>query len=359
MSVDNQTRIPMRALAALLAVALTALLLPVAASAAKHRQRPLYWGAWIGTQLTGTQPPWDMSAVSQFAQMTRKRPSLIEFAAPFENCHTSPCAYYPFPTTAMEAVRNYGAIPVYSWSSASSSSEVEDPAFQLSTIVAGTYDSYIREFAEAARNWGHPFFLRFDWEMNGNWFPWSEGVNGNKSGEYVAAWRHVHDIFTAVGATNATWVWCPYADAKHKFPPMGRYYPGDAYVGWTCLDGYNWGKNAINSQHWNSFEGILSSSYRTLVRRIAPRKPMMLAELASGGGGRAKSIWIRGMFKALATKFRRIRGLVWFDQVDRGVQWPLESSPLAERAFAQGLHHYPYRTSSFGEIPGRPILPPR
>jgi beta-mannanase len=259
----------------------------------------------------------------------------------------------------MENVRTYGAIPVYSWSSASSSSEGEDPAFKLSTIVAGAYDSYIREFAEAARDWGHPFFLRFDWEMNGNWFPWGEGIGGNRPGRFVAAWRHVHDIFTAVGATNATWVWCPYADTKHKFAPIRRYYPGNAYVDWTCLDGYNWGKNAVNSQRWRSFAQIFSSSYREVVRRIAPHKPMMLAELASGGGGHAKAAWVRGMFRALATKFRRVRGLVWFDQVDRGVQWPLETSPPAARAFAQGLHRHPFRPNLFGAISNMPIRPPR
>src|SRR5947199_3529398 len=28
----------------------------------------VYWGGWIGDQLTGTQAPWDMSAVSKFEQ---------------------------------------------------------------------------------------------------------------------------------------------------------------------------------------------------------------------------------------------------------------------------------------------------
>ena len=92
-------------------------------------------------------------------------------------------------------------------------------------MIAGTHDAYIREFAEDARDWGHPFFLRFNWEMNGNWFPWSEGVNGNQPGEYVAAWRHVHDIFTEVGATNATWVWCPNVDPGGKFSDLALALP--------------------------------------------------------------------------------------------------------------------------------------
>ena len=54
------------------------------------KQRGIYWGAWIGTQLTGDQPPWDMSAVSHFEGMVGKGLSLLEFAAPFADCSTHP-----------------------------------------------------------------------------------------------------------------------------------------------------------------------------------------------------------------------------------------------------------------------------
>ena len=73
----------------------------------------------------------------------------------------------------MNTIRSHGSIPFYSWASQSIPSSKEEPDFQLSDVIAGTYDSYIREFATAAKNWGHPFFLRFNWEMNGRWFPWS------------------------------------------------------------------------------------------------------------------------------------------------------------------------------------------
>ena len=32
----------------------------------KNRAAAVYWGAWIGDQLTGGEAPWDMSAVSAF-----------------------------------------------------------------------------------------------------------------------------------------------------------------------------------------------------------------------------------------------------------------------------------------------------
>jgi mannan endo-1,4-beta-mannosidase len=360
-----------------LAVALIAALLPITAAAAKPhkptahakkkqrpaKQRPLYWGAWIGDQLTGEEAPWDMSAVSQFEGVVGKGLSLLALGSPFADCNTSPCKFFEFPTEAMNNVHNYGAIPFFNWASQATSSDPSGatnmPDFQLSDVIAGTYDSYIREFAEAARNWGHSFFLRYDWEMNGNWFPWGEGINGNNPGEFVAAWRHVHDIFASVGATNATWVWCPYAEVDRHFADLAPLYPGDDYVDWTCMDGFNWGANPTNPHSWKSFNQIFSPTYGELVKKIAPSKPIVLAEMASTGRGRAKAKWINDMFKELRTKYRRIRGLIWFDQIDRGVDWPLETSPAAARAFAKGVHKPGFKPNGQAAVVASPIRPPR
>ena len=59
---------------------------------------------------------------------------------------------------------------------------------------------YITRFATAIRDQSWPVAIRFAHEMNGNWYPWSESRSGNRPGDYVQAWRHVHDIFTRVGA---------------------------------------------------------------------------------------------------------------------------------------------------------------
>jgi hypothetical protein len=346
-----------RGTATALALLLGLLLLAVPASA-QAGNRGLYWGAWIGSQLTGEQPPWDMGAVSSLETRVSKGLSTIQFGAPFADCSASPCSFYPFPGKEMSAVRHYGAVPFLSWSSQSTPSTVEEPNFQLSDVINGRYDDYIRGFAEEAREWGHPFFLRFDWEPNGNWFPWGEGVNGNRPGEYVTAWQHVHDIFTSVGATNATWVWCPYIDI-HKFGALASFYPGDEYVDWSGLDGYNWANARSHPVPWKSFDQIFAASYRQVTQRIAPKKPLLLGEIASSGSGRAKANWIRGMFSALNTRFRRVRGLIWFDQVQQGVSWPLESSPLVTQAFASGLRQPSFRENLYGSLATTPIPPPR
>ena len=323
----------------------------------------MYWGAWIGTQLTGTQPPWDMSPVSKFEAKVGKGLSLIEFSSPFADCGHGPCSFYEFPTPAMENIRSYGAIPFFSWGSQFTPWDLSTPSsnasnISLADIVKGSSDSYIQGFARAAAAWGHPFFLRFDWEMNGNWFPWSNTVDGNRPRQFVAAWRHVHDIFTAAGATNATWAWCPFSEARPKARYLRSFYPGNRYVDWTCLDGYNWGANRVKSRPWHSFDQIFGPSYKLITRKIAPKKPMVLGELASSSRGGSKAGWIRQMMSVLPRRYPKVRGLVWFDTVDRGIDWPLESSAGGLRAFAHGIKASRYTANEYSTISASPIQPP-
>jgi len=326
------------------------------------KQKPMYWGAWIGDQITGTDAPWDMNAVAFFEQLVGKGMSLVEFSSSWVDCSRKPCTFYKFPLQAMDNVRGHGAIPVFSWGAESSPrSSAEQPEFQLSRIIDGTYDPYIAQFATEARDWGHPFFLRPNWEMNGDWFPWSEWTNGNSKGQYIAAWRHIHDVFAAVGASNVTWVWCPYADTAKRLKknPLKPLYPGNAYVDWTCLDAYNWGRNPVNSKPWRSFSELFDPAYQELTRKVAKRKPVMLGEFATSSFGGHKAAWIRKMFTDLPSKYPRVRALVYFDTVDRMVDWPLESSPPAARAFAKGVRKGTFANNRFGALAGGPILPLR
>ena len=142
---------------------------------------------------------------------------------------------------------------------------------------------------------------------------------------------------------TSTWVWCPYADvdrASAPSPATTRATNTSTGPASTASTGPT---TDVNSQPWRSFDEIFWSSYRPITRKIAPTKPMLLAEFASGGKSHRKSEWIKQMFQDLRTKYRRIRGLIWFEQFDRGVQWPIESAPkvtehLPPRNQLPGLH---------------------
>jgi hypothetical protein len=314
-----------------------------------------YWGAWIGPQLTGEAAPWDMGAVTEFEQLVGKPLSTIEFSSPFADCSKSPCSYFPFPWDPFESIRAYGAIPFFSWGSQSIPGSPNQPDFQLADILAGAHDGYISGWATRAAEWGHPFFLRFDWEMNGGWFPWGEGANGNQPGEFADAWRHVHDIFTSVGATNATWVWCPYVNRLNTYASL---YPGDGYVDWTCLDGYNWGTNPAAPYGWRTFDDLYANAYAKVTETIAPSKPMVIGEIAASEYGGSKATWIEEMFEALATRYPKIRGLVWFENLGNDMDWILESSASATSAFATGISDSRFLGNVFGGISTSPIPPP-
>lgn len=356
MGLEQATRTRIRAATLVALVAALLLASSAAGAPAKGQPRSMLWGAWIGDQITGEEAPWDMRALDRFQSKLGRGLSLLEFSAPFAYCNADRCHRYEFPTEQMQKIRRYGAIPFFSWNSGYTG-EGQDDAFQLADITSGSHDSQVRAFAEEAKRWGKPFFLRFNWEMNGSWFPWSEGVNGNAPGSFVAAWRHVHDIFRSVGADNATWVWCPYAYAEDNGRSLTNLYPGDAYLDWTCLDAYNWGRNQVESIPWMSFDKMFSYAYREVTTKIAPSKPMIIGEVASNGSGRDKARWIRGMFQQLRTGYDKIHGVIWFNQIDRGVKWALERQPAAARAFRIGIRRG-FRPNAFSTLAESPIPPP-
>ena len=324
-------------------------------SEARAEPSPILWGAYIDGV------PWDGSKLQAFESST-KPVSIIHFGQPWSRKG----AYQPFPGKDFQSIRNHGSIPMLGWGSWDYCCGTDQPEFRLAAIASGVHDAYLMQWARAAKEWGHPFFLRFDWEMNGWWqFPWAEQTNGNQGGDYVRAWRHVHDIFTQQGATNATWVWCPNVSSP-RTTPLHEVYPGDDYVDWTCMDGYNFGTD--NNNEWQSFEQVFGGSayngyhntYQQLVD-LAPGKPIMIAETATSRNGGDAGAWVRdALTQQLPNRFPQIKALVWFNwnAGDPGLSWPIESSPATQSAFAASIASPYFASNQFGALESRgPIQP--
>jgi mannan endo-1,4-beta-mannosidase len=198
--------------------------------------------------------------------------------------------------------------------------------------------------------------------MNGDWqFPWSEQINGNQPGDYVRAWRHVHDIFTQAGASNVTWVWCPNISGPTT-RPMAALYPGDSYVDWTCLDGYNKESAWVNFNTLFTGKGVnwLYNSYQEILT-VAPTKPIMLGEFASieaGDGGAKKASWITDAFLTqLPTSFPQIKAVVWFNLSYPNQDFAIESSQPSIDAFAAAIGSSQYAANDFANADVSPIPP--
>ncbi len=233
-----------------------------------------------------------------------------------------------------------GIIPLISWNT--------PDGMSAATVAGGGQDAWIRTQADAVKALGQDVFLRLDWEMNGNWFPWA-----GDPASYVTMWRHIHDSFTAEGATNVAWVWTPSAQSLPDTPgnAMTAYYPGDTYVDWVGEDDYNYGGTLGHSGGWNDFTSQLQPLYGT----FATRKPIMIGEMGSADGipGHDKGQWITTMAAQVKADYPDVQALVWFD-VKYDADWRFDTSPGSSQAFRAWLADPYYNPSSRAENVGAP-----
>ena len=327
----------------------------------------VYWGAMVDGKVPSSTNLQGVFAT--FETRSRKKMSIIHWGQPWVMQDGS---WGEFQTSYFNNVRNHGSIPMINWASHKLGAGINQSNFQLRDIYGGTYDAYIRRWATAAKNWGHPFFMRFNHEMNGWWYPWGEGktstgaiVNGNSAGDFVKAWRHVHNIFESVGATNVTWVWSPnHIGNNSRYPGLSTLYPGDTYVDWTGLSAYN------KYPTWSGLNPLLTGSggftwlknSYSIMLTVAPTKPMMLAETASieaGDGGAKKAAWIRdALTTQLPTNFPKIKAIVWMNWAVNGQTYPIQSSQAATDAWAAGIGSTRYAANLYAGLNTSPIPRP-
>ena len=189
----------------------------------------------------------------------------------------------------------------------------------LADITAGVYDSYLRSSASLAKQWNRPLEIRLAHEMNltDSGF----GPNVASPSAFVAAWKHVVDVFRAQGVTNVSWVWSPNVDCNGGCP-FDAYFPGDDYVDVVALDGYNY--SSTSGQPWLSFDQVFRNSYDDIT--ALSTKPVMIAETSSAEAGGDKAAWIRQAFLTdIPAHYPRISSVIWFDRI-KETDWRVNSS---------------------------------
>ena len=294
-------------------------------------------------------PGWlqSMSAVTAFEQDAHKSVSIVMWYQGWGLQDGT----QNFEPTWMNNVRSHGSIPMVTWEPWLYTQGPNQPTYSLQNIISGKFDAYITKWAQDSKAWGHPYFLRFAHEMNGNWYPWSEQVNGNKAGQYVKAWQHVHNIFTRQGVKNVTWVWSPNVESA-KPVSLKNLYPGASYVDWIGMDGYNWG--SANTSGWQSFAQIFQQTHKD-IQSVAKGKPMMVAETASAEVKGNKSAWIVDSFTTQLTRaFSDVKAVIWFNE-NKETDWRVESSTLVKATFARVIASKRYATNSFTKLSASPI----
>ena len=262
-----------------------------------------------------------LSTVDTFEREAGKPAAIVMWYADWQ--------HNPLPSTSqLNATERRGSTPEITWEpwDASKGLYKSQPRYRLSNIIDGKFDPYIRAWAKSLAAWKHPVLLRFAQEMDGNWFPRDDYANGNHPGQFVQAWRHVHDIFQHAGATNVKWVWSP------AFARSTAQFPGTAYVNVTATTCQNGGR-PLFARGWQTFAQGCGNAIDRL-HTLEPGLPIQLAETATAEQGGNKTHWIGNMWSYLAAR-PYVTSMIWFNLV-KEANWRIDSTPSAERAFAAG-----------------------
>jgi hypothetical protein len=291
--------------------------------------------------------PNDTAAIDAYAQTVGKMPAVLWTLQYWGAANNQ------FPASALENFRTRGIFPMINWQPTAGppTGKTNQPDYSWTAIALGTHDAYITQWATAAKQYGHPFLVRMMHEMNGNWYPWGSGVNGNTNpADFVRAWQHVVDIFRRVGASNVQFDWCVnVSPSPDSVVPL---YPGDNYVDWVSMDGYN-----ATPRKWTSLYDKFAPTYATLTRISS--KPVMISEVASVENpfsGQSKADWIlQGFLTDIPQAFPRVKAVLWFNRTGTlGQTFTVDSSPPSLQAFRQVAANPLYSGSLYDFVTSSP-----
>jgi Glycosyl hydrolase family 26 len=280
---------------------------------AVHASLPPVPTSYLGVFENGSPPSY--APIEEFKQAAGKKPNLIGYYSGWAE---------PFATSFAESMHSHGVIPFV---------QIDPTYASVSAIADGSYDIYLRTYADAVADYGHQVVIGFGHEMNAPWYSW--GYGNVSPSTFVAAWEHIVNVFRSEGADNVTWLWTIQADEPGITGPIDSWWPGPNYVTWVGIDGYY-------SKPTDSFATVFAPTIKQV--QAFAHKPILLSETAVGRRDN-QFINIEDLFDGMS--HYKTLGLVWFDKNQTGQtvppgtphqDWRIEDNSLAEQAFRAGVH---------------------
>ena len=256
-----------------------------------------YLGAWVRPLPVTKQTPvnQELSTLGTFNSGLGRSLSVVHVYQDWTS---------PTPSAQLQKVLANGATPMIDWRCGPSDA----------TILSGQDDALITGFATQLAQLKAPVFLRWFYEFN---FPNSPDykacVGSLGPAGYAAAFRHIHALFTAAGASNVSFVWCIASGGQDQ--DWIKYYPGPAYVDWIAVDGYLRNYTTYRPGQFAQLFGAWYSTFDSF------GKPMMITETAALSG--AQGSYLSDIQQSLDTGYPMIRGVLYFDAPGQGRDLPL------------------------------------
>lgn len=294
---------------------------PCAGQVSPFRPKPQFAGRYVGVATRYPYQSWEHN----FAEALTRPPGIVEYYEPFPN----PSGFQGNVACFFAGKRMLSLIQLD-----------PGPHVSLAAIAAGRYDGYLESYARAVKSFGARIALSFGHEMNGWWYSW--GLHGNspaalfttKPGRFVAAWRHMHDVFAKAGATNVSWVWTVRQSVgryDHKaFPGVRAWWPGSKYVDWIGVDGYF-------RRPTETFGSVFGTQITGI--RAFTSKPILISETAVRMSNPDAAAQITGLFTGVRVTPGML-GVIWFDLDAKktGIQWNIDRNKAALSAIRAAIH---------------------
>ena len=180
----------------------------------------------------------------------------------------------------------------------------ETPTDITRQIANGKHDETIDHWARILGNWVNQgrtphdrrVYLSVAPEMNGDWTPWSPAAGDTDEQDFIDMWRAIHDRFVDAGLEDhrAQWMWT--VNHTSRDTSIDALYPGDDYVDWTSIHGYNWYRWGGWADAEHIYGGAIRRIRRTTDRPLAITEFGCSSEVADGHDPERKGKWIRETF---------------------------------------------------------------
>jgi mannan endo-1,4-beta-mannosidase len=285
----------------------------------------------IPPQALGVFPADDLSEAIAFNRWVKNKLSVVITFIPVD---VSPYVRKQFVNEYLDDLWKAGFVPIVTlepWSI----EEISSSKLLKNNNLREQFRAWANQFAK----WIGPssqrkLILRPAHEMNGSWYPWSADAGVNPV-EYRRMWRAVYDIFQdkVLCSDDIRWLWSINAETTADVD-VAAYYPGDAYVDWVGVDGYNFG----GSQDWSVWrnpESVFERAFKK-VRNISDA-PLSVPEFGCSSirDGNidpvAKSSWVADTFE-LFNKWN-VRLASWFN-INKETDWRvLDFATNADRRY--------------------------
>jgi mannan endo-1,4-beta-mannosidase len=202
--------------------------------------------------------------IKSFENYVNFKHDIVQYFSSFD-VRTHPDMITPYFTTIPLNIWKFGKIPMLTWYPSTSLVE-KTPLDICKRIYSGLFDNYLKICCQALVNFinlskpdpilGTPkIYIRFAHEMN-----YKNHVFSSNTSDFIKMWKYLYNYVRSFESSskvqlskdNVLFIFCPGNFISEAFP-FESYYPGDDYVEWKGLDGYNWG-----GKSWQQFDEIFT-----------------------------------------------------------------------------------------------------